>query len=1787
MQANNIDIPGQPPITQGPQQPTLDYNPNPPDEAKPSVDYDPTIRSTPTAAINDRSVKFHVGMGDKSPGVPVIASQLSDGEEDKLRDRMVRQKALDFQRSKNEMVGELIRNSPNGVNQDDVAFISGMNEVDFASMHDAKNIMETEYAKRFIQEIATRDSQRNFDKLSSLNPEEANQHLDVAEWGVARNQISQTLLEEIQEARRGQGWGGYLGDIVGSNIPLAAVRLNNLTSQAPVTSLLPGKNLQQQIEYLYGLTPNAFSTQLRTAANSIGNLALREQFVTAVIQQSDSDAALTTLGAAADLATIGETGYKAAASLVGKFATKTAAKSELEQALSSVLRGAVGASKEGKIDAAKIAGQTGDFQSAAVIHALRAGDEGLNAEGEAALRLKARSINDPRAWFTGGTIDLSKNNTQDFLKVVEVNPELADKFLNGPTVNRSAGSEADDVAKLQEAYRRTISGNAKSIQGNLIDVDSKGLPIEPIETGSTTTVEDISSVLLIKGDIHPADNTGAPNGWGAVEGEDTSHLEPRQTRGEVYHEIVDSKTKARIAEMHGHLSDDGKTFHVAGINAILPMSGERGAAKGTVGIERIRSLLSQIKEMYPTAEQVDGIRVSGARQKANAVGRGTRDLGRVPLPELSVNTERNLIRGSGNKFTVTKAENSLTNTESMTYMFGRANGEGFPNKGSAVAWAKSNLGQYQLDFSRSERSNIVTHGGKWYARLTRDVPDELDNFKNAEVPINDKFQEGFWNGTFRGLLGRAKGQQNSLGKSNIAERAVVVHGNQTYFKIFRELLQPIARLSPEDRERLGTILENNRNFVDRATGERGEFFQSQGEFEQAYHSKYGILPSPKSITAYYSYVQANQLDGMIRNLGWARDKIRLGAKNWKDQYTKVFSEEEGQQFSQQWTPLEFEGKEVHHDIFDKAYRAHDAWVAVRNSEDGQLHVFRKNFATPDQRAMVVKESANNGKVIQHMENGFDLGDKKIQFYVSGSSKEGRISVNGPWKDGGHVINDHKWYVKQPTMKGGYYTGDIAVATAPNEAVAKERTKAFNDAVMGMSRGWSHDQLEKHISETGIGNGMTGAEFAQLFEQQHTADGVVRTGWSKDLPFLHTQSGEQTADRHKEVLSTLRLQENPYNLLDMDRKFAGERNSQNIPALIAERGVKFRMEDGKLVDPLETLTQAAKSMVDVKLKRDYVLKSAMQWASQFQDILRPDNLRGKNSVAQLYNPEYLPSADKIVLNNAENARKSILRFAGSLDGQERAFETFRAKLAEIAYGQLGDKKYQIAENWLLPTLTDPARFARSIAFHLKMGLFSPMHMFLQASTTANVFAISPRAALKGIPAYFPLRAAIINPNMLDHSASVAAKFGWDTEQFKEMYQAMLKSGWNEVHGDQALLDDIANPKLTNTKGRIILDAGSAMSDEGIKVHRITAWATAYQEWRTANPSGVLDRSVEHRLLQRADNMTANMSASNNSTWQRGLLSIPTQFFTYQIRTMEQYLGKTLTTAEKSRLFAVQAAMFGIPTAIGGAVGVWPIAQSVKDSLTANNIPYDDVVTNTVLNGIPQMLLRLASGSNFDVGQRFGPQGIDVGYELMHGQKSISDLFLGASGSVIGDVISTSVPFVKALWSLTSDDPKDKIYPLDMDTFEHVFQNVTSLNIALKLTYAMNTGRWMSKYGITQDEVTPFQAVFMGVTGANLSELNDTYRKDLVRKEWKATADAAALQVRDYLRRGNEEKDDKQRAEYYRVAKTHAVAGGLTPQEWQEALRGALQSVLETRKDSTAARFIRDSERRQQLQEGESP
>ena len=335
------------------------------------------------------------------------------------------------------------------------------------------------------------------------------------------------------------------------------------------------------------------------------------------------------------------------------------------------------------------------------------------------------------------------------------------------------------------------------------------------------------------------------------------------------------------------------------------------------------------------------------------------------------------------------------------------------------------------------------------------------------------------------------------------------------------------------------------------------------------------------------------------------------------------------------------------------------------------------------------------------------------------------------------------------------------------------------------------------------------------------------------------------------------------------------------------------------------------------------------------------------------------------------------------------------------------------------------------------------------------------------------------------------------EYEEAIRLLKKSGFDHVGGDTAYLDELKAPELrrgaVGSATKSFLAWGRTPFNEGEKVARLSGFIASYLEKRKVVGTRALSRRDEAEILQRAKDLTGNMSRESNAAYQKGYGAVFTQFFGYQARLTEQMLGKKLTAAEKARLFVGYSAMYGVPTAMGAVAGVVPVRDMIRDSLFSNGVdPKDNPGMELFMDGLTSSLISHLWGTELNVAGRLGPGGLPTFYDLIRQDKSVADIMLGASGSIMTDTISSSIPALKGMWSEFRDFDGG-MYNLRPEDFLAPLRNISSIDSLTKLYQVYNAGIWASKNGTDIMKMDVPDAVVAALTGLQPAEIEDSFSK----------------------------------------------------------------------------------------------
>ena len=1025
------------------------------------------------------------------------------------------------------------------------------------------------------------------------------------------------------------------------------------------------------------------------------------------------------------------------------------------------------------------------------------------------------------------------------------------------------------------------------------------------------------------------------------------------------------------------------------------------------------------------------------------------------------------------------------------------------------------------------------------------------------------------------FLGRLRTPEDTLSVANRENRHTATHGAQELNRLAKGAADQIGALPNKSIKRLDRFLAVQRDteYMERDVLRRGVFNQNVGEFDTAWTAMHKQPPTEQERIAYFTYVQLNDWDYMFRNVGLVRDKARQGIEEYQFVH-KVLDETTGESAMVK-SPF-IEGKIVDNIPWTDV---DDARIWVYDGKAHSKQAFMKNGANGAERADVENKIKQGYKVVQIANPvGKDLrkiaeSDEVVHFMVVADVDRRPLSWQQlEYRPGGHVEYTHDHWVKQPVVRRAedgrhVYEGDQAIFNQATEAEAKKFATAMDTARVMLKDG--NPALKSYLSEN---LPYTVRQFQELFAEKIAADGTkVPARLHIEDPIRHTTSSRNLLDAHPDLEKGYTNFENgvrsPYNLYgQIDKKFTNERDLTLGTVRERMNGTQpiFKLEPSKLVDPLSTMNRAMANIIRSRYLNDYKTQSVETFIQEFGDLMKVEGglaeIR-KNPVYYLHNAVFETQPGSPLQNArlaaAQNAQRAVLSLLGTNSELGRNLRWVQEDLLNFIYNKGGQKTSDYVAEHLLPVMQDPFRYARGIAFHSKLGLFNPVQLFLQAQTLTHITAIAPTHALQGLSAAALMRRLSLTEDgkIISHFGDMATKLGWKKEHFIESYTALKKTGLYNVEGEVAMKDDFFDPKLFKGAVGSFLDKGTFFFREGERGVRLTAWNTAYREWRLANPEALLDQKAINGILTRQNTMTVNMTRASNAWWQDGVMSIPTQFFSYQARLAEQFLGKRLSPAEKARAFTAYSAMYGVPTAVGAVTFAHPWYEDVRQAALERGIDVNSPGMRALMEGIPSTMIQMTTGNEQNFAQRYGPGGLHFFKDIFQHGKA-HEIF-GAAPNIIMDMTKAVAPVMKAVMSPFVPGMGDwKVTSADAIT---ALQEISTINNVGKMIYALNTGQYISKNEINLGPASTADALMTGMLGTQSLRNTDAFILAESFKEQKSMQDAVKKEVIKNFRRALREFDqgnDGAAEKYLNNVKLQMIGAKFRPDEQSKIVSEAI-------------------------------
>lgn len=1086
---------------------------------------------------------------------------------------------------------------------------------------------------------------------------------------------------------------------------------------------------------------------------------------------------------------------------------------------------------------------------------------------------------------------------------------------------------------------------------------------------------------------------------------------------------------------------------------------------------------------------------------------------------------------------------------------------------------------------------VVEREGNYFISMTKTIDETALQVRDLRIQTDNATPETFLN-TWIGVL---RTPDDLLSKRHSSLRKVSTYGGNAVMARLSESAKALGSLGKNERNRLRTIMDEARFKKRQITDTNGQqkwidgvFYKDVGSLEKAYQAKGYSLPSDKEIQAYFEFKNISDWDYYQRNAGMLRDKARLGIEQ---KSIGVAQPDEAGQMRYKSTDF-FEGRTIDQLPPASSQPYTVAWIDNKTGK-ADFGISNRLFPAQRQKLQELLETGNY-KIIQPADPRDDVlgnilgskgksisGGEPVQYILVRDVKTKPLSSNQiPYNEGGHWNYPQTGvYLKQPkTHRTRFgrrvYDGDITAQYFPAGAQGEQFREAYEVARQMLLR--NDPNLDAYVTRN---LPYTGDEFSRLFKG---AKGAPEDApFDLNAPFKLTQSGQSVKEvsRLSEMFSDeiFDLGDNEHTLTGLvNSQYAQQRSERllTIDNTGTEANPVYKLDHAPLIDPLESLARNAAQMARSRFFEDYKHSAIEDWITQFADTLdipvgalRSDPLRYLKE--PVFKTDYLNGAK---LAAAKNARRSILQILGTEGQDVAAWKWTRQKIVDGIYKARGQKGVQIVDPLLWDSRTDPATIVRSAPFHAYLGLFNPTQLFLQGSATSMAMAIdgNPIRAAQSVFAYWGMRMrGLAESNIKGQGAitkAISGALGVDASTLDEMYDAWRRSGMHIIEGEYSKIDDYLNPRMFyGAKGGAkALDAGLVFFKEGNNIHRGTSFSLSFLKWRSENPTKMMSNDDLRRIVERADLMSLNMTRSSNAAWQGGdtwwqkALSVPAQFFAFQVRLSELMLGTRLTGWEKARLTLMNSALWGVPAGTAGAAlgFVWPFAESTRQYAIENNIEISEGAPQLAMEGVVSMAVQSLTGENFDVEGRFGPGGLSWLRDMIAGE---SFEVMGAGPSFLTDAIKQTSPFAGAVLDVFSGNADKAIL---QSTFIDALRVSSTGNNAVKAYQVWNAGQYLTKGDkpVMETEAGDPVATIAAALGLSPQEVTDTYLKLRTNQDFRDMKTQVSNEALVWFERGLKSASNGEpelTRSFFDKAQAILETGDFTPLERSAVFQRAMQ------------------------------
>lgn len=994
-------------------------------------------------------------------------------------------------------------------------------------------------------------------------------------------------------------------------------------------------------------------------------------------------------------------------------------------------------------------------------------------------------------------------------------------------------------------------------------------------------------------------------------------------------------------------------------------------------------------------------------------------------------------------------------------------------------------------FTSISAAGVEGQGRGYYIAINRPI-NETAPFIRSSIMQTEKSLNSNQGWLNKMGLGWIRTPSEVLNEQDMTNRQLAVHAPSLWKQAVADVLSPTGKAFKQN------------SLINRLFGKDSKFeimlkdlqaeqkdFESVGELNDYYQRKWGERPSEAEISGYFALLQGRKVDYIFRNLNIYKNNARIGGE--------LHTVNVG------GTDVSFNGVAYNH-LPDSDYR-----VLVKDGDKityTRLNNLKFSKTGQERIAGIGTGEWKLIRVIASEQKPFAAAakdDRLVNWVLTRDSKTRPLDFKQiPERPGGHMEYPYDWYVKHPLFDkddGGkeliyHYLGDTTAMAVDSRAMGGKVTDTLHE-VQRLIREGDLAGAERASQQLPL----PWEKLRDLFTGVKDSEGVMKVApkFSLDQPFYVVPRGKTIADLKNHFES--------YNVKDVSRfsdisrpggslnkqfqvEFTGQRDAYDVMAMHDDGTTwkpHFDYRPADLVDPYTSINRSMSRIIDSTYMDDVKISSVESWLQRAKGLLdASDRDILANPYATFYNTPLKKGIDDLQRQQLEAERYQIKAFAGIPSKLDTYLNELSFKMADSIHGAEGVKRGAlIGSKWVYDTSRTVPGFLRAVTYHSSLGLFALPQFLVQLNTFVTIAGISgygkagqgTAAALLNVYSHMGASAESIAK-----LGKIAESFGFKPGEWEELRNAMYNSGFNYVGPETNQLmahSHIYPNKIFTSAGQKVLDAGQIFFMGGEKMSKYGAWFTAGKEFRDLHPTGRLTNADINKILNRADDLAGNMTKASKSLLQSGFGAFPTQFLGYQLRLFEQFTGKgRITWQQKMRLFATYAGVYGVPVASG--IGALPLTDMIRSyALNHGYVEGENTLPDTLMNGVPAMLLKAATGEFLNVGERYGAPGFDVVNDVLAGTKDFWSLFAGATGSSVMAYWKSKDPFVAAFGSWVNGD---NVFKLTSDDLIQPLKATAVGNGIDRAYQAYTTMNWMSRNETKMAEgVSPSMATLMTITG----------------------------------------------------------------------------------------------------------